>query len=371
MGGFVTTSDDTGNVGRARSAPLGGLRPRTVVWLVLAVVVVLVVAALNLIHVPVAILRPGPAQNTLGDVDGKPVISISGHPTYPTSGSLDFTTVSLAGGPEYPVSVWEWATAHLNGNAQIVPADEYFPQNVTSKQVQQQDTTDMADSQQTAQVVALRQVGIEVPETVSVGMVSPGSPAAKYLKVGDVVRSIDGTALIRLTTARTVLDKDPAGSTVTLQITRAGAPLTERITTVKNPQGSGSLLGFYPVPDYTLPFKVDVNAGDVGGPSAGNMFTLAIYDKLTPGSLTGGQRFAGTGTIAEDGTVGPIGGIRQKMVGAHDSGAKYFLAPASDCNEAHGHIPSGLTVIKIATFAQAVSFVQKVAAGQGAGLPSC
>lgn len=365
MGGFVTTSYD------ASSTRLGGLRPRTVVWLVIAVVLVLVVAALNLIHVPVAILRPGPAQNTLGTVGGKPVISISGHPTYPTSGSLDFTTVSLAGGPQYPVSVWEWATAHLNSNAQIVPADEYFPKNVTSKQVQQQDSADMADSQQTAQVLALRTAGIQVPETVSVGTVSPGSPAAKFLKVSDVVRSINGTALTRLATARSVLDKVPAGSTVTLQVSRAGTPMTLQVKTEKNTQGSGSLLGFYPVPNYTLPFKVDVNAGDVGGPSAGNMFTLAIYDKLTPGSLTGGKRFAGTGTIAEDGTVGPIGGIRQKMVGARDSGAKYFLAPASDCSEAHGHIPSDLTVIKIATFAQAVASVQKVAAGQASGLPSC
>ncbi|UIJ34711.1 PDZ domain-containing protein [Allobranchiibius sp. GilTou73] len=367
----MTTSYDARDAGRAGNSRLGGLRPRTVVWLVFAVVVVLAVAALNLIHVPVAILRPGPAQNTLGAVDGKPVISISGHPTYPTSGSLDFTTVSLAGGPQYPVSVWEWAIAHLNSNAQIVPADEYFPKNVTSKQVQQQDTTDMADSQQTAQVVALRQADIQVPETVSVGLVSPGSPAAKYLKVGDVVRSINGTALARLATARAVLDKVSPGSTVTVQVTRAGTPLTLRIKTEKNTQGSGSLLGFYPVPNYTLPFKVDVNAGDVGGPSAGNMFTLAIYDKLTPGSLTGGKRFAGTGTISEDGSVGPIGGIRQKMVGAHDSGATYFLAPASDCNEAHGHIPSGLTVIRISSFAQAVAAVEKVAAGQGAGLPSC
>ncbi|MBO1755732.1 PDZ domain-containing protein [Allobranchiibius sp. CTAmp26] len=370
----MTTSDDTGDArreGGAGTSRLGGLRPRTVVWLVVAVVLVLVVAALNLIHVPVAILRPGPAQNTLGDLDGRPVISISGHPTYPTSGSLDFTTVSLAGGPQYPVTVWEWATAHLNSNAQIVPADEYFPKNVTSRQVQQQDSTDMADSQQTAQVLALRTAGIQVPETVSVGLLSPGSPAAKYLKVSDVVRSIDGTPLTRLATARAVLDKVPAGTTVTLQITRAGKPLTVRIKTAKNPQGKGSLLGFYPVPNYTLPFKVDVNAGDVGGPSAGNMFTLAIYDKLTPGSLTGGKKFAGTGTIAEDGSVGPIGGIRQKMVGAHDSGAKYFLAPAADCSEAHGHIPSGLTVIKIASFAQAVSAVKMVAAGQGSGLPSC
>lgn len=363
------SSTDATTAGGARRLP--GMRPSTLRWLIIMVVLVVTVAALNLIHVPVAILRPGPAQNTLGVVEGKQVIAISGHPTYPTSGSLDFTTVSLAGGPQYPVSVWQWATAHLNSNAEIVSADEYFPKGVTGKQVQQQDTADMTGSQQTAQVVALRKLDINVPESVLVGLINPQAPAAKFLKVNDVVRSINGVPLTRLTSARQVLNKVSPGTGVTVAVTRAGKPMTLKVPTEKNPDGPGALLGFYPVPRYQLPFQVNINAGNVGGPSAGTMFTLAIYDKLTPGSLTAGKRFAGTGTISEDGSVGPIGGIRQKMVGAHDSGAKYFLAPASDCTEAHGHVPSGLTVFRIATFDQAVNVVQKVAAGQAAGLPSC
>lgn len=364
----MSSIDETSTGGAKR---VSGMRPGTLRWLIIAVVLVVIVAALNLIHVPVAILRPGPAQNTLGTIEGKQVIAIAGHPTYPTSGALDFTTVSLAGGPQYPVSVWEWATAHLNSNAQIVSADEYFPTGVTSKQVQQQDTADMSGSQQTAQVVALRALGIKVPESVLVGVINPQSPAAKFLKVNDVVRSINGVSLDRLASARQVLNKVTPGTSVTVVLTRAGKTMTLKVPTEKNPNGSGALIGFYPAPRYSLPFQVNVNAGDVGGPSAGTMFTLAIYDKLTPGALTSGKRFAGTGTISEDGSVGPIGGIRQKMVGAHDSGAKYFLAPASDCNEAHGHVPSGLTVIRIATFDQALNAVRKVAAGQAAGLPTC
>lgn len=347
------------------------LQPSTVRWLVFAVVMVVIIAALNLIHVPVAILRPGPAQNTLGNINGKPVVTVSGHPTYPTSGALDFTTVSLAGGPQYPVSVWEWATAHLNSNAEFASADEYFPKGVTGKQVQQQDAADMSGSQQTAQVVALRSLGIKVPESVLVGEINPNAPAAKFLKVNDVVRSINGSPLTRLASARQVLNKVAPGTSVTLEVTRGNNPMTLKVPTEKNPDGAGSLIGFYPLPRYKLPFPVTVDAGNVGGPSAGTMFTLAIYDKLTPGSLTAGKRFAGTGTMAEDGTVGPIGGIRQKMVGAHDSGAKYFLAPASDCTEAHGHVPSGLTVIRIATFNDALNAVRKVAAGQAGSLPSC
>lgn len=368
MGGSVSSPAETSAAGPKR---LSGMRPGTLRWLIVMVVLVVVVAALNLIHVPVAILRPGPAQNTLGAINGKPVIDVTGHPTYATSGALDFTTVSLAGGPQYPVSVWQWATAHLNSNAQIVAADEYFPKGVTGKQVQQQDTADMTGSQQTAQVVALRSLGIDVPESVLVGLINPKSPAAKFLKVNDVVQSINGVPLNRLLSARQVLDKVSPGTSVTVVVTRAGKSMTLKVPTQKNPNGAGALLGFYPVPRYKLPFQVAINAGDVGGPSAGTMFTLAIYDKLTPGPLTAGKRFAGTGTISEDGSVGPIGGIRQKMVGAHDSGAKYFLAPASDCTEAHGHVPSGLKVFRISTFDQAVNVVRKVAAGQAAGLPSC
>lgn len=358
------------STGTGNASP-GRVRPGSWRWLIFAVVAVLVVAALNMIHVPVAILRPGPAQDTLGKVNGKPVIAISGHPTYPTTGSLDFTTVSLAGGPQYPVSVWQWAQAHLNGDAQISPADEYFAKGVTSKQVQQQGVAEMTGAQQTAQVLAFRSAGISVPETISVGLVTPGSPAAKQLKVNDIVASIDGTALTRLGGAQDVLDKVIPGASVTLEITRAGKAMTLTVPTVRATQGKGARLGFYPVPNYTLPFKVDLNAGDVGGPSAGAMFTLAIYDKITPGSLTGGNKIAGTGTIAEDGTVGPIGGIRQKMIGAKDAGAKFFLAPVSDCTEAHGHVPSGLTVVRVGTFQEALTSVKRIASGKAAGLPTC
>lgn len=349
----------------------GGLRTATWRWLVFAVVTVLIVAALNLIQLPVAILRPGPAQDTLGKVGGKPIIDISGHPTYPTTGSLDFTTVSLAGGPQYPVSIWQWAQAHLDGDAEVGSASDYFPKGVTGKQVEQQGAADMADSQQTAQVLALRTAGIAVPETISVGLLTPGSPAQKQLKVKDIVRSIEGKPLNRLGDAQQILDKIKAGSVVTVAVTRAGKPMTLRVSTLASSQGKGARLGFYPVPNYTLPFKVDVNPGDVGGPSAGAMFTLAIYDKITPGALTGGRKIAGTGTIAEDGTIGPIGGIRQKMIGAKNIGATFFLAPVSDCSEARGHVPSGLTVVRVGTFSESLNAVKRIGTGKAAGLPTC
>ena len=108
---------------------------------------------------------------------------------------------------------------------------------------------------------------------------------------------------------------------------------------------------------------VTVNLGDVGGPSAGTMLALGIYDKLTPGALTGGERFAGTGTITADGVVGPIGGIRQKMYGAQRAGAEWFLAPEANCDEVVGHIPAGLQVFAMTSLDDAIDIVQTVADG--------
>jgi PDZ domain-containing protein len=101
------------------------------------------------------------------------------------------------------------------------------------------------------------------------------------------------------------------------------------------------------------------------------MFALGIIDKLTPGDLTGGKKIAGTGTIDPDGVVGPIGGIRQKLVGARDAGARYFLAPADNCSEVVKHIPDGLTVVKVATLNAARDAVTAIAAGKADTLPGC
>jgi PDZ domain-containing protein len=101
------------------------------------------------------------------------------------------------------------------------------------------------------------------------------------------------------------------------------------------------------------------------------MFALAVYDKLTPGALTGGAKIAGTGTIDSVGAVGKIGGIQQKLVGAKRGGATWFLAPAGNCDEVVGHIPDGLNVVKVASFVQARDAVEAIAAKHTASLPRC
>ena len=110
---------------------------------------------------------------------------------------------------------------------------------------------------------------------------------------------------------------------------------------------------------------------DIGGPSAGMMFSLAIIDRLSEGDMTGGQSIAGTGTISYDGTVGPIGGIAQKMQGAKRDGARWFLAPESNCDQVIGHVPEGLRVVRVSTLHEAHEDVVAIGQNRGDSLPTC
>jgi PDZ domain-containing protein len=132
------------------------------------------------------------------------------------------------------------------------------------------------------------------------------------------------------------------------------------------------MIGVGVTTDYSFPFRVSIRLHRVGGPSAGMMFALGIIDKLTPGALTGGQRFAGTGTIDARGAVGPIGGIVQKMAAARSAGAEYFLAPTGNCGEVRGHIPRGLHVFAVSSLDDALTALGAVRTGSTTrGLPTC
>ena len=135
---------------------------------------------------------------------------------------------------------------------------------------------------------------------------------------------------------------------------------------------SPPIIGVFVGGDYEFPIEVRIQLENVGGPSAGMMFALGIIDKLTPGELNGGENVAGTGPISGSGEVGAIGGIRQKMWGAVRSGADWFLAPASNCGEVVGHVPSGLTVFAVATLDDALTALSAIADGADtASLPTC
>ena len=362
--------DTKGHASVIAEDPGTGLSRRAGGWLVVVFVGILTGALMSLVHVPYAVLRPGPITNTLGNgPEGKPLITVEGKATYPTTGALDFTTVEVFGGPKNPANVWDWVIGQMDRTSTVVPEKVLFPPGVTSKQVEQDSAAEMAGSQQEAIAVALRGLGQKVPEVVTITALTEDSPARGVLRTGDVVVSIDGKAVTTSAALRAAIRAHKAGESAVFTVRRDGI---QRVLPVKTAASQGhTVTGVFLRTTFDFPTKVSIDAGDVGGPSAGMMFSLAIYDKLTPGALTGGAKIAGTGTISSAGAVGPIGGIQQKLTGAKRGGAAWFLAPAGDCDEVVGHIPDGLQVVKVATFAQARDAVQAIAAKRTASLPHC
>jgi PDZ domain-containing protein len=332
----------------------------------LATVAAIVVAVL--FPVPYVILTPGPTLNTLGkDASGQPLISITGHPTYPAAGHLNLVTISYQGGPGSNLNVFQALRAWLNPSEAVVPESELFPPGQTAQQTQQQDTEQMASSQELATAAALTQLHIKYQTTVEVLSTVAGYPASKVLKAGDVIESVDGKPVTGESSLSSMINQHPAGTTMQLQVLRNGQTMT--IPVASKSSGGNAVIGVQVQEQYKFPFNVRITVGDIGGPSAGMMFALGIIDVLTPMNLTGGKFVAGTGEITAAGQVQPIGGIQQKMVGARNAGATVFLTPAGNCADAKGAVPSGLKVVKVSTLSQAVSDLEALKAGKQ--VPSC
>ncbi len=195
-------------------------------------------------------------------------------------------------------------------------------------------------------------------------------PADGKIKVRDILRRIGTTPVTQHTDVGKLIAAVPEGGSVPVVVERNGRPVKVRLTPTT--VDGHRLIGVQLQVGYTFPFKVSVNISDsIGGPSAGLMFALSIYDLLTPGSLTGGQVVAGTGTIAADGTVGEIGGIQQKIAGARQDGARLFLVPPANCSDALGGDNGSMRLVKAATLEQAISEVKAWSADPNATLPSC
>lgn len=342
------------------------------------VVALLALLTMSCLPSPYVIERPGPVYNTLGtvtDADGKdvPLIAIDGAQTYPTDGALDLLTVQVVGSPEQRLSWVDAAVAWFDPTKAVVPIEQIFPTGQTSEQRSQQNTALMVDSQADATAAALTHLGYDVKPQLQVAAVADGSPASGRLQKGDRVLQAGGTAVTTTESLRRVIN-DAAGAPVEILVDRGG---TQQSVSVTPQLGTGDAadvwqIGIGLTVSYTFPFEVQVQLNNVGGPSAGMMFALGMIDQLTPGELNGGAEVAGTGTISADGEVGPIGGIRQKLWGAHDAGARYFLAPGSNCDEVVGHVPDGLRVFSVSTLGDAVNVLDAIAADADLdALPTC
>ena len=331
--------------------------------------------AAALIKVPYSEMSPGPTYNTLGTQSGQQVITISGRKTYPTTGNLNMTTVEVTDA-NYRMNLVEAVSGWLQKNVAVVPSNTLYPDNQTQQQSQQQNAEEFTASQDSAKAAALNELGIPVTTEIVVGAVVEGGPSVGKLHAGDVVVAVNGTKVgSDPNQVAALITQHPAGSDVVFTVVPPGKPAGDQqqvtVATVKNPSTGKAMVGIEPGTEHSFPFTININLGDVGGPSAGLMFSLGIIDKLQPVNLTAGKFVAGTGTIDDSGNVGPIGGISMKIIAARRAGAQYFFTPAQNCAEASANTPSGLRLIKVTTLSGALQDLADIRSGNVAELPAC
>jgi len=336
--------------------------------------VVVLTALLFFVHVPYAILSPGPVCNTVGagnrtcpSVSGQSLIKVTpASADHPSGSQLGFTTVSVRNGEP---SAAEALGAWLTSSKAVVPAEVITPPGKTQQQVDKRNRQDMQNAQDAAILAAEQAVyGVQVDR------VQAGFPAAGVLRVGDVVQSIDGTPVYSAAGILAVSSSKDRTRTFRLDIRRGGQ--AQQVTLGRKPSADGSGRLVFGVElgsvKSTAKVQITLDPAVIGGPSAGLMFSLGVYDRLTAGNVTGSTVVAGTGTIDAAGQVGPIGGIQQKMYAAtHAFHARVFLAPAGDCADTKGAVPRGLQVVKIVTIDDALHALAAVRMGRTAGLPAC
>jgi Lon-like protease len=240
-----------------------------------------------------------------------------------------------------------------NGSS-LVPAPP-----VSSSVERQIGVQDMTQSQKVAAVVALNHLGYKVKATtggVTIVLVEPSAPAAKVLRTSDVIVAADGHKVSSVATLRALLAKHRPGDVVRITFVRDGKRMTVPIKTVADPQDPKRTLVGVSARDnltVTLPVKIKIDAGGVGGPSAGLAFALDIAQELGR-NVTHGHKIAATGEIALDGSVSPIGGVKQKTFGARAAGVDAFLVPAGENAREARRYADGLRIIPVKNFPQAL-----------------
>jgi PDZ domain-containing protein len=343
---------------------------RTLAALLAVPLVVAMLVAAAFTSLPFATYSPGPTVDVLDQPGGDETIQVRGAKTYRDDGQLRMTTVSLSPYGKR-LDLLSLMKAWWSDDDAVYPYDYVHPEDQTAEEDQREGAVSMVTSQDVAIANALTALGYEVKPDLQVAYVVPDSPADGVLEVRDVLERINGREITSPDMlVRTIQGTEP-GDVVTLRLERDRQQRTVTLTPRKDDDGV-MRVGFTPGTGYRYPFDVSVNIDpDIGGPSAGMMFSLGIYDTLTPGSLTGGGVVAGTGTIDPEGNVGPIGGIQQKIAGAERDGAELFLVPADNCDDAEGVDDGSPRLVRVSTFDEALEAVQAWAEDHDADLPTC
>lgn len=324
--------------GRIRSGKLVYLLP-----------VVTLLFILSLIRLPYFVLRPGPAQ------DVETLIHIRQHQTFPSQGHLLLTSVSY-----YRPNVYQAIGAWLDSTEAVVPEKDVLPPGQTQEQEFQQALSQMDTSKIDAAVVALtRYAGY--PEQHGPGLlvedVFPKTPVEGKIFAGDVITAVDGRSVNDPDQLGSLIQAAGVGHALTFTIEAGGKTRRVSVAPAKVPGVDHPVIGVSLVNNF--PFPLTIDSGNIGGPSAGLMWTLGLADLLTPGDLTGGRTVAGTGEITVEGKVLPIGGVEEKVVAAERAGATIFFVPVKDAAAARS-VANRIVLVPVSTYLDAITYLQRL-----------
>jgi Lon-like protease len=282
-----------------------------------------------------------------------PLVKVEGEKREANPGGIYYVAVDVR-----KASILEEAFPGLHDGATLVPQEQVLPEGVDERARRQTELREMSRSQEYAAAVALRSLGKDVEVTsrgALIEAVGDGFPADGKLSPGDVVTAVDGKAVRSAAELTEQMSTKRPGETVRLRVRRGRETFEVSLRAVENPRAKGrAFLGVVIADDadVELPIDVNINLGDVGGPSAGLAFALDIHEELGR-DVDRGRRIAATGEITLDGRVRPVGGLKQKTIAARRSGMDLFLVPGENAAEARRHA-DGLQVVPVDSFQQAL-----------------
>jgi Lon-like protease len=296
--------------------------------------------------------EPGPVR------DVEQLVEVVGENTYSSEGQLYLTTVSV----QTEVTFVKWIDSLFDPHTMIVMKEDVTG-GLTLEELARRNRLEMASSKKNAEAVALSALDLASPtgDGVRVDATVPGSPAEGIFKKEDTIVEVDGVRTLTTCQVGAEIDKHEPGERLFFTVERDGKRKTLSVEATSNPEDpEGPFIGLEMRDvnfEFDPGFEVEFKTGRIAGPSAGLMFSLALYDRLTPDDLTGGRAIAGTGVIACDGGVGAIGGIVQKVAGAEEEGAEIFLAPAANADEA-AEAAGDIEIVPISNFREALEYLE-------------
>ena len=357
------------------------LRPRrawrpsqqTVTALVSSLVFFGLVMVVALAPVPYVSRAPGRTVDLAGATqNGEPVVRVQGLQTHRLNGELRMTTVSVTS-VDARLGLLQALASHQLSYRDVLPRKAVYDPLQTEEEVKATEVRAMSDSKSFAVIAALRAAGHPVKELPPVAAVTISGPSFELLEPGDLIQKVDGTAVQTIRDVEEAVRAHKVGSPVVFTVERGGRATSVTVTakgTPTNPRhpdvGVEWGVGYQYSPQ--VDFGIDPA---IVGPSAGLVFSLAVYDMVTPDDLLQGRKVAGTGAISPVGTVYPIGGIQEKVRGAEKAGATVFLVPSGNCRDVRG-VKTSMELVKVETLRDAITGLQKLKTSKdGAGVPRC